>query len=65
MQSEAREAFDRVTRQLVSDLLRAGQVEPEAQANAERMARAHLKNRFRQDHPEYGDDGFRRIGSLL
>jgi hypothetical protein len=65
MQSEAREAFDRVTRQLVDDLLRAGQSESEARANAERMARAHLKNRFRQDHPEYGDGGFRRAGSLL
>jgi len=53
IQNQARDVFQSVMKKLVSDLRSAGQSEPEARTNAEHMARMHLRNRFRKEHPEF------------
>lgn len=52
IQTEAKEAFNRVMSRLFQELNGAGQSEPEARANADRFARMHLRKQFREEHPE-------------
>jgi hypothetical protein len=66
LRTEARAAFERLTRQLVADLQKSGQTEPEAQQNGRYMARMHLRNQFRKEHPEHAaNDGFQPLRALL
>jgi len=66
LRTEARETFERITLRLIADLRNAGQPEPQARDNAAHMARMHLWNRYRQEHPEIGrSGGFQHIGSCL
>lgn len=49
LETEARDAFDRVTGQLIADFTKAGRSESDARESAEYMARIHLLNRFRRE----------------
>src|SRR5690606_30862048 len=53
LETEAREVFHKVMRDLQSEFTAGGQSEEAAQRTAEDMARIHLWNRFRSEHPEH------------
>jgi hypothetical protein len=65
LQTEAREAFQRVTDRVFHDLTSGGQSESEAQANARYFTRTHFIRRFRAEHPEWNDNGPVRAGDIL
>jgi hypothetical protein len=50
LRQEARTALAQLTEQLMTDFRAAGQSEPQARAQAEQMARTHLRHRFRKEH---------------
>lgn len=65
LQTEARDAFERVMDRLFQQLQADGQETDEARSNADRFARMHLRRQFRADHPEFGDDSSASLSQLL
>ena len=65
LETEAREAFDRVMERVFQDLKSGGQPEQEAKDNARHFARTHFVRRFRAEHPEWNQDGPARVGDIL
>ena len=57
LQTEAREAFQRVMDRIFHDLASGGQSESEARENARHFTRTHFVRRFRAEHPEWSPDG--------
>jgi hypothetical protein len=55
LETEAREAFERVMDRLFQDLKAGGQPETDAWQNATHFARTHFVSRFRAEHPEWRD----------
>jgi hypothetical protein len=53
LQTEAREAFDRVMDRIFQDLKSSGQSDSDAKQNANHFARTHFVSRFRAEHPEW------------
>ncbi len=65
LQSEARDAFERVMDRLFQQLQLDGQDESEARSNADRFARMHLSRQFRTDHPEFSGDSSASLSQLI
>ena len=65
LQSEARDAFQRVMHRLFQQLQADGQDESEARSNADRFARMHLSRQFRADHPEFAGDSSASLSQLI
>ncbi len=65
LRGEACEAFDRVMRQLIGDLQKSGRAATDCEEQARQFTRTHFLNRFRQEHPEWGNDGLTRLGNSL
>lgn len=62
LETEARDAFDRVTGQLIADFTKAGRSESDARESAEYMARIHLLNRFRREKgSEWNRPGLQKL----
>lgn len=55
LQSEARETFEQITRDLTRQFTDAGRDIPDAKMSAEEFARQHMRNRFLSKHPEFRD----------
>lgn len=53
LETEAREAFDRIMDRIFQDLRSGGQSDDDARENARHFARTHLVQRFRSEHPEW------------
>lgn len=65
LQTEAKEAFSRVTRRLFDKLREAGQSEAEAQSSAEYTARIHLRQEYRSAYPTADKNSPSRLGDLI
>ena len=65
LRDEAREAFDRVMNRLIEDLQKSGKPATECEEQARNFTRMHFLNRFRQEHPEWRNDGPTRLGQSL
>ena len=64
LETEAREAFGRVTDRIFQDLTIGGQSERDAKQNALHFARTHFVRRFRAELPEWNSDGPTRVGDI-
>ena len=65
LQSEAREAFDRISRRLFHKLCEAGQSETDAHDSAEYTARMHLRREFHQTHSLTDSGRLNRLSDIL
>ncbi len=65
LETEAREAFDRVMARVFQDFKTAGQADEAAKHNARNLTQTHFRNRFFKEHPEWRGDGPRRLAECL
>jgi hypothetical protein len=61
LENEARETFDAVVSSLVEKLKSQERPIQEARETARDMAKVHMLNRFRREHPELQQSGFERV----
>lgn len=61
LETEGKETYRTVLAELQSQFAGAGRDPLEAQERAEQVARTHLRNRFRKDHPEWSSAGPERV----
>lgn len=57
LEGEAREAFAQVMQQTVRDLMSRGQTREDAEEAGSYMVKLHFRNRFRREHPGFGQRG--------
>lgn len=65
IETEARDAFDRVMQQVFQSFQTAGQPDAAARDRARELAELHFRHRFFQEHPEYRGDGPSRASDIL
>jgi hypothetical protein len=65
LETEARDAFERVMDRVFQDFKGAGKPDDVARETAQSLTEIHFRNRFFQEHPEYRGDGPTRAGDLL
>jgi hypothetical protein len=65
LQTEARDAFERVMQRIFTDFKAVGQSDPDARENAQHHARTHFRHRFRAKYGGAASDGPTRLSDLL
>jgi hypothetical protein len=65
LKGEGQGAFADILGRLVGQYRGAGQSPREAERNAAEAARTHLRNRFRQEHPEFDSSAPASLGDIL
>jgi hypothetical protein len=65
LETEAREAFDKVMARVFQDFKAAGQSDDAAKQNARYQTEIHFRNRFFKKHPQGHPDGLTRLADVL
>jgi hypothetical protein len=65
VETEARDAFERVMARVFQDFKDAGKPDDVARESAQSLTEMHFRSRFFQEHPEWRGDGPTRPGDLL
>ena len=61
LETEAREAFNKVAADLLREFTAQEQSTQEANEKAKYLATVHFLHRFRMEHPEFQQEGFERL----